>query len=283
MTSATWSPLGHVASGDLGPARLTLHYAAQPLAAAAYALLPMREDHSHSNLLWSAERRGFVGRPLSSEQRLFLDPAALRIGLLAASGEESAVIELHGKTLAQAFTELAALLTGNGGDVPAAGLKLPEYDLPDSPLADAATFTVDAPALTELAHWYHDADQALSAVTTELLGDAELRVWPHHFDVAALLTLDQDKEPEFARSIGAGFSPGDGSYDEPYLYISPWPAPAPDALPPLPEGARWHTTGFTSAVVTGTALVEGGDADSQHARALALVEGCVDACLEVLG
>jgi hypothetical protein len=38
-------------------------------------------------------------------------------------------------------------------------------------------------------------------------------------------------------------------YAEPYFYVSPWPYPPPAKLPPLPEPGRWHTTGFTAAVL----------------------------------
>ena len=56
MNSNDWSPLGSVDPRELVDARLAVHYAAQPLAAAAYALLPMQSDHSHTNLLWSPEQ-----------------------------------------------------------------------------------------------------------------------------------------------------------------------------------------------------------------------------------
>jgi hypothetical protein len=64
MSSNEWSPLGSLDPRELVDARLAVHNAAQPLAAAGDALLPMQSDHSHTNLLWSPERRCFVGRPL---------------------------------------------------------------------------------------------------------------------------------------------------------------------------------------------------------------------------
>jgi hypothetical protein len=73
-----------------------------------------------------------------------------------------------------------------------------------------------------------------------------VRCWPHHYDIATLFALD-DGDPETARSVGIGLSPGDSAYAEPYLYCNPWPVPD-GALPTAPGPLRWHTEGFTSLV-----------------------------------
>jgi hypothetical protein len=65
-----------------------------------------------------------------------------------------------------------------------------------------------------------------------------------------LTTIDEDKSAEEARSIGIGLSPGDGEYDEPYFYISPWPTPdiQKRILPDVPAG-KWHTEGWVGALL----------------------------------
>lgn len=283
MTEARWSTLGSPPPNVLHVVRLELHYAAQPLAAAAYAVLPMRADHSHSNLLWSASREGFVGRSLPGGQRMFLDPTGLRTGLLDDGGVEAAALELEGRTVKQALVEFADLLRGVGVAVPAAGLALPEYDLPDAPAARGEAFALDPQPLAELARWYGNAHGALAPVAEEWLGGAEVRAWPHHFDLAALVSLDPDRDPESARSVGAGFSPGDGSYPDPYFYVSPWPAPMPSALPELGSGAHWHTSGFTSAVLPASAIVAAGDARTQARLVRDFLTHAVGASLALLG
>ena len=275
---STAPPLGDPAPAQLAAARLALHYAAQPFAAASYALHPPREDHTQSNLLWSAERGGFVGRPLASGARLAVDPAGLRTGLVTADGEDR-LFDLAGLTLEEANQRLADLLDDAGASQ-ALSLEALPYELPDAPYADGGVFPQPDAATAELVRWFAGADALLRGISTELLGGAEVRGWPHHFDLAALLVLDPDADAEEARSVNVGFSPGDGSYDEPYLYVSPWPYPAADALPELPRGARWHTEGFTAAVVTGTALLEtGGDVFAEGAE---LVRAATKACLELL-
>ena len=53
---------------------------------------------------------------------------------------------------------------------------------------------------------------------------SDARIWPHHFDLGALLPIGD------GRAIGLGLSPGDGAYDEPYFYTSPYPVPPSDQL-----------------------------------------------------
>ncbi len=278
MNTDSWSPLGRIAPTELVEARLSLHYAAQPLAAAAYALLPMQEDHHHTNLLWSRARSALVGRPLPRAGRAFLEPAALRIGVLAPSGE-AASLELGGLRLGEAFDAFAELLRERGEAVPEAGLELPDYDLPEARVASSEPFSpreAQAGALEELARWFQNAEQALQPVATQALDGAELRGWPHHFDLAALLALEGD------RFVGAGFSPGDGSYAEPYFYVSPWPKPPEDRLPALPEGAHWHTEGFTSAVLPATRLVQQASPAEQERTVSTFLESAVARSLELV-
>jgi hypothetical protein len=81
-----------------------------------------------------------------------------------------------------------------------------------------------------------------------------VRCWPHHFDIAILVGLEQG-DPEHARSIGIGLSPGDDYYAQPYVYACPYPKPDTADLPALPPGGRWHTREFFGAVATASDLL----------------------------
>jgi hypothetical protein len=89
--------------------------------------------------------------------------------------------------------------------------------LSDEPL------TVDPAAAAELAQVFADAWAALEA-----LSDAEIHLWPEHFDVAIELG-----------EATYGVSPGDAEHDEPYAYVAPWTPPRPDPI--------WNATAFTGA------------------------------------
>jgi hypothetical protein len=93
--------------------------------------------------------------------------------------------------------------------------------------------------------------------------------------VGAILTLDGE------RSIGLGFTPGDDWYDEPYWYVSPYPAPAADtARPALAGGAHWHDRGWFSAVLTWSAYA---GAPDQGAAVAAYLASAIAADRRLLG
>ena len=72
---------------------------------------------------------------------------------------------------------------------------------------------------------------------------SEARIWPHHFDIGALITLSADGQ----QSIGLGMTPGDTHFDQPYFYCSPYPAPEAGTTLPILAAGKWTTDGFASA------------------------------------
>ncbi len=128
-------------------------------------------------------------------------------------------------------------------------------------------------SLVELARWFADGEALLRGVAEGWAGAAPVRVWPHHFDVGSVLPLGP-AAGESAPSIGIGLSPGDEGIDEPYLYVTPWPAP--ETLPELPAGGRWHREGWTGAVLTGSEIVAAGAGEPQVALATAFLTGTVE-------
>jgi hypothetical protein len=193
------------------------------------------------------------------------------------------VVEPSAKTLRRVLEQIAEALRAAGERVPDAGLVLPDYELPAAAVAQGEPFQEPkSAALEELARWFHDGYLVLSEVAQRQLGGAEVRCWPHHFDLAALLTLDPERDPEQARSIGVGLSPGDGNHAEPYFYVTPWPHPDAGDLPQLPGWARWHTEGFTAAIFTGSELVSAGGSEAQLERARSGLSSTVSACCALL-
>ena len=92
------------------------------------------------------------------------------------------------------------------------------HDTP--PLGDIkAPIALDAAAVTDLADWFQQTAAILDSVLTSLTAHAAAtlpRLWPEHFDVAI------EAQATAERRVNLGGSPGDGSGDEPYLYVGPW-------------------------------------------------------------
>ncbi len=271
-----WSDLGSPKPPDLVDARLQLHHAALWAAAVGATLLEPRPDDGHPNLGWDAASGSLAGhavagpRPFRGALRL-AEPALL---VLEEDGRESASLPLDGRTLEEAGAWLARTLGERAPD----GVRPPGYELPDHAIARGAAFAARPPeAFAELSRWYAATAASLERLAAATPGASPVRCWPHHFDLATLVTLEAGDDPESSRTVGLGLSPGDGSYAEPYLYVTPWPYPeAGSPLPPLPEGGHWHTEGFTAAILTGSSLV----ATSPGPAREAAVEGFLTAAFE---
>lgn len=239
------------AARRLVDARQTLHAAVQVPAALGTTRLPDRGDFQHTNLGWDPTNRAFVGRPVDGRA------AGLRVTdltwLVVETDHGYALAErpAAGRTIAQG---LAWLREQTGG----AALAVGSWEMPDHPATtEGAPLDHPDPAhLEELARWFDLAWVATSQVARSLdtRGHvSEVRVWPHHFDLAATLTLDPGADPEHARAVTIGMTPGDGTFPEPYGYVSPWPYPPSAPTTPLDHG-HWHTKGFTAAVAPGSRL-----------------------------
>lgn len=72
-------------------------------------------------------------------------------------------------------------------------------------------------------------------------------VWPEHFDLSFLwfAGVPDEHRPH----LNFGFAPFSAGIDEPYLYAYAYPYPSAYSPPSLPDGARWHTRGWTGVVL----------------------------------
>jgi hypothetical protein len=92
--------------------------------------------------------------------------------------------------------------------------------------------------------WINDVFMSLKP---KLIGGvvSPILLYPHHFDVSLVwYPFDDD------RQIAIGWSSGDDTIPEPYVYATAYPEPDGFAKLPLPKGAYWHHTGFRGAILT---------------------------------
>jgi hypothetical protein len=273
----TWKALGTLLPGELSDARLRLHWAAQLLSAPGASLLPAEDDYSHTNLGWDTGLGLLTGRKVGSVPlRSALVFEGLELVVLDAARERSSM-RLAGHTLEEALTWLSEELTGQ-----ADSLSFPTHEMPSHGLREGGVFSdADSASRIELASWFSDAFSLIAETVADEPNAAPVRCWPHHFDVASLIPLDVGVGDEEARSIGVGFSPGDGSYAQPYFYVTPWPYPEIGQLPALAAGAHWHTEHWTGAVLLGERLISV-PSDEQRLTARKALDRAVAACRELL-
>jgi len=273
-----WEPLGRVPAERLADARRQLHQAAQAASAVGKRLLEHQPDFSEQSFCWSEQARALAQGTVAGLQpfrpALRLSPPALL--LLDADSRTLRELPLDGRTLEEAFRwleeEIAGLL-GRPLDEPLHR----SSDVEAHPVGSGAPFSAsDADAFADMAAWFGNAHRLLTTVAGENPGASEVRCWPHHFDIATLISLDPGGHSETARSIGAGLTPGDTARPAPYLYVTPWPYPSTENLPDLEGGGIWNTEGWVGAVLDSAALLDGtGDPAHRAERFLAsAVAGC---------
>ena len=226
----------------LHDARLELHYATRLLASTAHSMRPHADDDSHTALTLGLDRVSLETQPL--------DPDGLTLALVM----PALALEWRLGSHVTTATALAGMRMQDGHDWlnqtrPSEAPRIDVRSFPDFPehaLAEEGRFTAQEPvARAQLAAEYSTAEQALADALLGASQASPLRVWPHHFDLGALVPLGGAEQ-----TIGLGFSPGDESYDEPYYYVSPYPQPEPAALPEWTGPGHWHTQGFVSLVLT---------------------------------
>ncbi len=247
-----WAPLGPIDPRALKPARLQAHWAAQIIAPVGATLVPPEDDYGHTALEWKDDLGLLVSRAAGqSGFRAGLRIADLTVLVLDPSGEPAETFSLEGRTLEEGLAWLTAAVGRMAGEPFASPLTLVGYTMEPHPVKDGAAFSVDGPALATIERWYRNAARLLAAVRTAVPEAGEVRIWPHHFDIATLATFDRPEiDAEDARSLGFGLSPGDDAIPEPYWYLLPWPVPPKERRAPLAVGT-WHTDGFVGAVLTG--------------------------------
>jgi hypothetical protein len=232
----------------LTPAREQLHRAIQSLARATRSALPAQPGDLHTSLGWDDDAGTLWTRRFPGGMRLGIRMRDLTL-LARSAGRGDAALNLSGQFPDQADDWARKQLVEAGADVESFGEPLP-YEIPDA--SGRRHFAAAGDALTELANWFANGYDRLTRFAVAPAGldldEEAVRCWPHHFDLGAIRFLEGG-DPETARSISIGMSPGDASHDEPYFYVTPWPRPAADELPQATVG-RWHTAGFTSLVLT---------------------------------
>lgn len=259
-----WRPVGAVNPLQLVDARNQAHHAMQIPALAAIAFVPPRADYSHINFGWVDALSTFVSHPIATAAGNV--QFGLRLAdltqLILIDGEVRLTYGMQGKT----HTETTAWLLK---EAEALGLPVADYpaespsDIPAHPVSTGAVYDVEtqAAAMAEFCNYFGNAVLGLEAVRQSYLhiqpGPNQVRMWPHHFDIAVLVTLE-DKDPEIAKAFGFGFEPGDHSYEQPYFYTYPWPrSQRPETLPELRTQGQWTPTGtWLGTLLTGETLCQ---------------------------
>src|SRR5262245_38191789 len=167
--------------------RIALHHAAQALGMCGRIYRPPERDDSHTALDWDPQARAF-------RVAVGLHTLALMV--------ESATLEWRGRGNVERYrlagrtgwdieAEVRAWLCHAGFDQTRFTLD-PPYDLP-VPILSSVPFGFDPTTLEALSKLYADSHQLLSKLESRIAGSSPVRTWAHHFDMANLLDLSEDR------------------------------------------------------------------------------------------
>jgi len=281
--SSHWVQLRGVDRRRLSEARLQAHHAVQWLARAARAYIAPQPGDGHTSLGWDSVLGGFTTYPLKDGSWLSLKMIDLTLALHDGAGARVQSFSLNGRADALVRQWLGEQLNARGFDAQALDTPSP-YEIPAHAVAEGKPYDPAglADALAELAAWFGNAALSLASIQTLLIergcSSSPVRCWPHHFDIATLTTLPV-QSADSAKFIGAGLSPGDEYYDEPYFYVSVYPEPDPQLLPTLPMLGHWHERDFVAAVATAPRILK---AENQEAETDGFLKAAVGAAFKVL-
>ena len=223
----------------------TTHLIAQYLAAAGISFLEKKPDDSHTNLGFDTQKMRLETHPLNEDHdKLVFDYKSF---CLKFRGPNTNVeFALDGATHQQVIEWVEQQREQLGISKPYTyGF---HYDLPSTVNDDHIWTRLDRSDLSKLAFNRVLAQNASTQFANHIGVDANIRIWPHHFDTGGYTPLPN----EDSLAVGWGMAIPDSLVDGMYFYISyymngkPY---LPAILPELSEG-RWSKEGFVGAVLS---------------------------------
>lgn len=194
-----------------------MHQLCQILAKFGRTFVQAREDDSHTNLRldvlgrrvwgrWAGFGNGFCALCFDLDNQKFhlVNHNLQTLASFQTIGVSRNNVE---QSLAQYISQA---LNGNG----AALLDPLHFQIPDYGPPDETVQKFDGLGLDQWFHHRQQADQACGLLMDRLNVDAEIRIWPHHFDTGIYVEV-KDKI-----GVGFGWAMADDMVGEPYFYFS---------------------------------------------------------------
>ncbi len=276
--SRPWRGVSPAMAPSLSDARRQLHHASQLAAAAGISWLPAQADDSHTNLEWVQSLGGLFCGVVPVTQPFRVGIRVEHFALVVADEQAARADELplRGQRVTDAALWLRERAVERGADASRFTLDR-HYEIPHHPVGDGAPFdAAPGAAFAELAAWFENGDATLRRIVDASPSASDVRLWPHHFDIATLISMGA------GRSIGVGLEIGDDSYAEPYFYVNMYPPPsAAEAAGIALDGhGLWHTDGWLGAVLPASRL--SAVAGDQPSQVSAFVDSAVSAARRLM-
>jgi len=239
---------------DWNPTRDTLHQYARIIGKIRGRYMPKSKHWWHITLSVSARGLTTTPFPIAGQSlELTLDLSAHQLVINSSNGWSSA-LALVGQSAAGLSQKISATLA-------AAGIEL-ESDLMAA-FDSEEVLPYDAAAIgrfLQVVNWVDVVFRTFKGGLREETGPVQ--IFPHHMDVSMnwfsghlVPDVDPADEENADEQMNFGFVTGDGSISDAYFYATAYPLPDSWSDLALPEGAYWHTEGWTGAILLYSAVV----------------------------
>ena len=272
----SWIELKNISIEELAKTRKQIHQAAQLPAITGRCLNPKDSGDAFAALYWDNEQNVLSSQPWEkSGFRSILSISDFELVIIEEKKGSNDSFKLNGKTYDEAFNWLKEKLNSLGFEGDKLNKSQP-YQIPEYPTAKGEPFKqINNATFTELQNYFSNAAFVLENLMTKQKGASKVLCWPHHFDIATLITIEKNPDPEKTKTIGVGLSPGDESYNEPYFYVSPWPYPENKNDVLKLDHGHWHDKGWFGGVLTATEIIKQKDKSKQLKIAEIFIEKAI--------
>ncbi len=250
-----------------------IHLLSQIIAKANRSFVPPKEDDSHINLAFDLMSSRLYGRWIDHNgDRLIL---ALHIPSLTfqwITPKLQVIVEVSavGKQVVEIEQELATSLPPGLNKDPFR--EAMHYEIPVYPFSGDKISALSEEGQSSWIRFRALANLIASDMLRYVQMEAEIRIWPHHFDTGIYV------EPTDWLGVGFGLAMEDSMVGAPYLYLAPYRKDtdsfAFEQAPAL-ESGRWELSGGWKGAVLSLADLEGITTSEQIRMAHSFVESSI--------
>ncbi len=232
-----------------------IHYLSQILAKAGRTFVPKKEDDSHTNLYFDAEKNWIEGRWIETDKgkiKLVLRITDFCMLWVDEEGEALQTVSSVKKLEHEVIKQLSKTPNQLGLDIGSFADPL-HFEIPDYSFSGQPYQMINRHNLDEWRKWRILANQACERVLGKLDVEGEIRIWPHHFDTGIYVHANENI------GIGFGFAMEDEMAGAPYFYMSGYPASGSldyETVPELESGTWIISEGYKGAILAITEFEE---------------------------
>jgi hypothetical protein len=195
---------------------IRLHLLSQLIAKVGHTFVPKKEDESHTNVYFDSLGSRLLGRWIDSPKGKVL--VSLNLDTLYFEWLDASMhVLFEAETIGMSYAEIEATLARQikklGINAEGFSEKL-HFEIPDYPIAHEPVDVLIDDGLAEWKFYRSIANDTCGWLLGHLQQQAEVRIWPHHFDTGIYFI------PNDRIGIGYGLAMEDPMAGSPYLYFS---------------------------------------------------------------